>query len=297
MHTWSSRVLLGVFVAIALLMAPRASGVQTGRNVWQLVVLGVAQDAGIPQLGCDQELCQSIRDGKRKAERVASIGLVNRGLGVSYLFDATPDMVSQLGTLNGGRPPNGVFLTHGHVGHYTGLMFFGRESLDAKEQRVYGTARMAAYLVANGPWSQLVSRHNIDVRVLTPDTAVALEGGLRVTGFVVPHRDEFTDTVGYLIERNTHRALFIPDIDQWSRWSRSIRDLVDSVDLAFLDGTFASASELPGRSIADIPHPLIPDTRQLLRGARGRVWFIHLNHTNRELGAADIARDGMVFPF
>ena len=278
-------------------MAPHASAVQTSRNVWQLVVLGIAQDAGIPQLGCDQELCRSIRDGKRKAERVASIGLVNRELGASYLFDATPDIVSQLGALNGGRPPNAVFLTHAHVGHYTGLMFFGRESLDARDQPVYGTARMAAYLAANGPWSQLVSRRNIDLRVLEPDTAVPLEGGVRVTAFVVPHRDEFTDTVGYLIERDTHRALFIPDIDQWGRWSRSIRDLVDSVDLAFLDGTFASASELPGRSIADIPHPLIPDTRQLLRGARGRVWFIHLNHTNRELGAADVARDGMVFPF
>src|SRR6186713_2887551 len=75
---------------------------------WELVVLGIAQDAGIPQLGCDQELCRSIRDGKRKPERVSSLGLVNRALGLSYLFDATPDVVSQLGTLNGGTPPSAV---------------------------------------------------------------------------------------------------------------------------------------------------------------------------------------------
>src|SRR3990172_2072692 len=113
---------------------------------WELLVLGVAQDAGIPQLGCEQELCRSIRAGKRRPERVASLGLVNRSRAVSYLFDATPDMVSQLGTLNGGRPPSAVFLTHGHIGHYTGLMYLGRESLDVKGVPVYGTERMAAFL-------------------------------------------------------------------------------------------------------------------------------------------------------
>ena len=264
---------------------------------WELVVLGIAQDAGIPQLGCEQDLCRSIREGKRKPERVSSLGLVNRALGLSYLFDATPDVVSQLGTLNGGKPPSAVFLTHGHIGHYTGLMYFGRESIDAKAVPVYGTERMSAFLKSNGPWSLLVSRANIDVRVLAPDQPVSLADGIRVTAFVVLHRDEFTDTVGYLIEHGAKRALFIPDIDQWSKWSRSIRELVDTVDLAFLDGTFASTTELPGRSTADTPHPLIPATRELLKGSRTAVWFIHLNHTNRELGARDVARDGARFPF
>jgi pyrroloquinoline quinone biosynthesis protein B len=264
---------------------------------WEIVVLGVAQDAGIPQLGCDQPLCQSIREGKRKPERVSSLGLVNRATGASILFDATPDLVSQLGTLSGGKPPTAVFLTHGHIGHYTGLMYFGRESLDAKAVPVYGTARMATYLKSNGPWSLLVTRGNIDVRLLVPDHPVLVADEVRVTAFVVPHRDEFTDTVGYLIERGMKRALFIPDIDQWDKWSRSIRELIDTVDLAFLDGTFASSAELPGRSIADIPHPLIPVTRQILRGTKAAVWFIHLNHTNQELGARDVIKDGQRFPF
>src|SRR6187401_406607 len=157
---------------------------------WELVVLGIAQDAGIPQIGCEQSPCKDIREGTRKPERVASIGLVNRARGVSYLFDATPDMVSQLGTLNGGRVPTGVFLTHGHIGHYTGLMYFGRESLDAKAVPVYGTERMAGFLTFNGPWSQLVSRKNIDLRALKPDSSIRLEGGVMVTPFLVPHRDE-----------------------------------------------------------------------------------------------------------
>jgi pyrroloquinoline quinone biosynthesis protein B len=268
-----------------------------GSGNWELVVLGIAQDAGIPQLGCDQELCRSIREGRRKPERVSSLGLVNRALGLSYLFDATPDVVSQLGTLNGGKPPSAMFLTHGHIGHYTGLMYFGRESIDSKAVPVYGTERMSTFLKSSGPWSLLVSRANIDVRVLTPDQPVSLADGVRVTAFVVPHRDEFTDTVGFLIEHGARRALYVPDIDQWSRWSRPIRQLVDTVDLAFLDGTFASATELPGRSTEDIPHPLIPATRELLKGTRAAVWFVHLNHTNSEIGAADVARDGARFPF
>ena len=294
MRAASVLLLLTIGAGAIMRIAPSRPQAPDG---WQLVVLGIAQDAGIPQLGCEQELCRSIREGRRKPERVSSLGLVNRALGLSYLFDATPDVVSQLGTLNGGKPPTAVFLTHGHIGHYTGLMYFGRESIDAKGVPVYGTDRMAAFLKSGGPWSLLVSRANIDVRAMTPDQAVSLADDVRVTPFVVPHRDEFTDTVGYLIEHRAKRALFIPDIDQWSKWSRNIRQLVDSVDVAFLDGTFASATELPGRSTADIPHPLIPATRELLKGTRTAVWFIHLNHTNTELAARDVVRDGARFPF
>jgi pyrroloquinoline quinone biosynthesis protein B len=290
----------GSLKAVALVAASLIVLVGMSRQsspAWELVVLGIAQDAGIPQLGCDQSPCKDIREGRGKPERVASLGLVNRATGVSYLFDATPDMVSQLGTLNGGHVPDAIFLTHGHIGHYTGLMYLGRESIDAKAVPVYGTGRMAGYLTANGPWSLLVDRRNIELRTLKPDEAVRLETGVSVTAFLVPHRDEFTDTVGYVIERNGRKALFIPDIDQWSKWDRDIRRLVDSVDLALLDGTFASPDEIPGRSTADIPHPLMPATRALLAAARAQIWFIHLNHTNRELGAKDVAKDGQRFAF
>jgi pyrroloquinoline quinone biosynthesis protein B len=174
-------------------------------------------------------------------------------------------------------------------------MFLGRESVDAPGVPVYGTTSMKSYLESNGPWSQLVSRHNIDLRVVTPDRVIDLGDGIRVTPVVVPHRDEFTDTVGYLIQGPSKRVLYIPDIDQWQKWTQSVRSVVDSVDLALLDGTFASTTEIPGRSIADIPHPLMPATRELLRGTRAAVWFIHLNHTNLEIDAKDVARDGMRF--
>jgi pyrroloquinoline quinone biosynthesis protein B len=260
------------------------------------VVFGVAQDAGIPHLGCEQPLCQSIRHGKRRAERVASIGFVNRALQKAFLIDATPDFVSQVHDLTGGPVPDGILLTHAHIGHYTGLMYLGRESIDATGVPVFGTDRMRAYLGANAPWSLLVSRKNIDLRPLPLDQPQEISPGVRVTAFAVPHRDEFTDTVGFLIEGPRKKALYIPDIDQWQKWERSIRELVDRVDLAFLDGTFASPGEIPGRSIEDIPHPMMSVTRNLLRGTKASVWFIHINHTNTQIDAHDVVKDRQRFP-
>jgi pyrroloquinoline quinone biosynthesis protein B len=261
---------------------------------WELRILGIAQDAGIPHLNCQQGICAEIRAGGRKAEKVSSLGLVERGSGRAYLFDATPDFVAQVHALTGGRPPDGIFLTHAHIGHYTGLMYLGRESIGARAVPVYATERMLEFLDRNGPWSQLIALGNIERWPLEHDRPVALEGGVRVTAFRVPHRDEFSDTVGYRIDGPKRSAIFIPDIDRWEKWDRSIREIASSVDLAFLDGTFASPAEV-NRDINEIPHPMMSRTRELLRGVRAQVWFIHLNHTNAEIDARDVVREGQVF--
>jgi pyrroloquinoline quinone biosynthesis protein B len=289
-------IISGLTAAAVLASLPSRVRAPSQPPGWELVVLGIAQDAGIPHLGCEQPLCQSIRDGKRRAERVASIGFVNKALQKAFLIDATPDFVSQVHDLTGGPVPDGILLTHAHIGHYTGLMYLGRESIDAKGVPVFGTDRMQAYLGANAPWSLLVTRKNIDLRPLPLDHPVEISSGLRVTAFAVPHRDEFTDTVGFLIEGPRKKALYIPDIDQWQKWDRSIRELVDRVDLAFLDGTFASPGEIPGRSIEDIPHPMMSVTRNLLRGTKASVWFIHINHTNAQIDAPDVAKNRQRFP-
>lgn len=286
--------LAGVAIAAAL-SARLVSPEPNPADDWHLMVLGIAQDGGIPQLGCEEPICVAIRNGQRKRERVASIGLVNPTLKKAYLFDATPDFVSQVDTLTGGRVPDAILLTHAHIGHYTGLMYLGRESIDARHVPVWGTERMTTFLSNNGPWSLLVSRENIELHALPAGRPVALGDGITVTAYPVPHRDEFTDTVGYLIEGPHKKALYIPDIDSWDKWSRDIRQMVDKVDYALLDGTFASADELPGRPMTDIPHPLMPVTRDLLRGTRAHLWFIHLNHTNKEIDAPDVAKDGMSF--
>ncbi|MCY4662974.1 MAG: MBL fold metallo-hydrolase [Acidobacteria bacterium] len=281
------------FLIVAHAMPPTAQDPGPG---WTLTVLGIAQDGGMPHLGCQRHFCADARAGRRPAERVSSLGLVHEPSGRAYLFDATPDMPAQLDALTGGAAPDGIFLTHGHIGHYTGLVFLGKEVLAADGVTVYGTRRMADFLTSNGPWSLLVSDGHIALDVVAPDEPLALGDGLRVTAFTVPHRDEFTDTVGYRIDGPRASALFIPDVDRWDRWDRDIRALVDDVDLAFLDGTFSSADEIAGRSFDEIRHPLIPDTRRRLAGTGADVWFIHLNHSNPALaGAPDVAREGMAF--
>jgi pyrroloquinoline quinone biosynthesis protein B len=284
----------GVLVAalIAPLVLPLSA--QTTPADWQLVVLGIAQDAGIPHLSCQQTLCASIRAGKRGAEKVSSLGLIDRASGRAFIFDATPDFPAQVHALTGGRAPDGIFLTHAHIGHYTGLMYLGRESINARAVPVYATDRMLEFLDTNGPWGQLIALGNIERRVVEFDRAVALAGDVRVTPFRVPHRDEYSDTVGYRIDGPRRSALFIPDIDRWEKWDRSIRELAQTVDLAFLDGTFASPTEV-NRNIDEIPHPMMSRTRELLRGTRAALWFIHINHTNAEIDAPDVVKEGMRF--
>lgn len=284
-----------ILAATALWALSEFGRAQAPMEDWHLVVLGIAQDGGIPQLGCDRPLCQDVRAGKRKAEKVSSLGLVNRRTGDAYLFDATPDLPAQLQALTAGRAPHGVFLTHAHIGHYTGLMFFGRESVNAANVPVYATEQMAAFLRSNGPWSQLVAIGNISLTTMAYDRAVALRGGARVTPFQVPHRDEFSDTVGFHIAGPRRTAIFIPDIDRWEKWDRSIRAVADAADYAFVDGTFASPAEI-NRPIEEIPHPLMSRTRELLRGARAALWFIHINNSNAEIDAPDVATEGMTLP-
>jgi hypothetical protein len=49
------------------------------------------------------------------------------------------------------------------------------------------------------------------------------------------------------------------------------------------------------RNIDEIPHPMMTRTREIVRGARARLWFIHINHTNAEIDAADVVREGATF--
>jgi pyrroloquinoline quinone biosynthesis protein B len=105
--------------------------------------------------------------------------------------------------------------------------------------------------------------------------------------FLVPHRDEYTDTVGFIIAGPQKRLLYIPDIRNWETWDKSIKKEVGRVDYALLDGTFFSPDELPGRDLSKIGHPFIRASMDILgpaaKSGKGRVYFTHLNHTNRAL--------------
>jgi pyrroloquinoline quinone biosynthesis protein B len=279
------------------------------------MVLGIAQDGGVPHIGCRQPLCVAASRDPARRQRVACLGLIDDASGQRFLIDATPDLASQLDSLNEGRalanpkrPVDGILLTHAHIGHYTGLMYLGREALGADHVPVFSTPRMAAFLRENQPWKQLVALGQIEVREVLPGHDVAM-GHFRVTPVLVPHRDEISDTVGYRVRGPSRSLLYVPDIDKWERWDRKIADEVAGVDVALVDGTFEDAAEVAGRSLAEIPHPLVGETMALLSppSLRGRVQFIHLNHTNRLLWDADavraiearsfrVARDGDAFP-
>jgi pyrroloquinoline quinone biosynthesis protein B len=190
----------------------------------------------------------------------------------------------------------GIFLTHAHVGHYAGLMHLGREALGARGVPVHAMPRMQAFLSANGPWDLLVRLGNIELSPMREDVPVALSPRVRVTPFIVPHRDEYSETVGFRIEGPGRSVAYVPDIDKWEKWDRRLEDLVAGSDAAYLDGTFYAEGEIPGRSLTEVPHPLIVETMRRLASLpaaeRGKVRFTHLNHTNPALqDGSPAARD------
>jgi pyrroloquinoline quinone biosynthesis protein B len=255
-----------------------------------LVVLGVTQDGGYPHAGCRRSCCQMVYEGTQTPKTPVCLGLVDLANKKLYILEATPAFPEQwrrlqdISGFHDKRVPDGIFLTHAHIGHYAGLMQLGREVMGAKNVAVYAMPRMDQFLRKNGPWSQLVDLQNIVIQPLQADSAVALPGGLRITPFTVPHRDEFSETVGYRIEGPKKKVLFIPDIDKWSKWSRDIAAEVGRVDYALLDATFYRDGELQGRAMKEVPHPFVEETMQLFQQKapeeRTKVTFIHFNHTN-----------------
>jgi pyrroloquinoline quinone biosynthesis protein B len=255
-----------------------------------IIILGTAQDGGFPHLGCTKPPCQSAWNQPGERRNVVSLALVSPQTKQWWLFEATPDIREQLQLFRVLSDsvydylPAGIFITHAHIGHYTGLMQLGREVLNTKNIPVYVLPRMSAYLQQNGPWSQLVQLQNIQLQQLTADSSVEIATNIRVRAFTVPHRDEFSETAGFRIEAGERSYLFVPDIDKWEKWSRSIRAEIADVDVALVDGTFFQDGELPNRSMKDVPHPFVQETMSILKdlpeSERNKVWFIHFNHTN-----------------
>ncbi len=233
-----------------------------------LVVLGTAQDAGYPQVGCEKECCTAYWSGKETKKHITSLALIDNTTKQYWLFEATPDITQQLSVLQSHlstKPdysPDGIFLTHAHIGHYSGLMQLGREAMGARSIPVWAMSRMDSFLRSNGPWSQLVSLQNIQLQPLKADSTVSLSAHLKITPIQVPHRDEFSETVGYIIESGKKKILFIPDTDKWEKWDRNIIAEIRKVDMALIDGTFYQDGELKGRDMREVPHPFVSETMQ-----------------------------------
>jgi len=287
-----------------------------------IVVLGTAQDGGVPQIGCHCGNCESARCDPLRRRSATSLLVVDPVESKRFLIDATPNLPEQLEIADqiavriapmGHRPPlfDGVFITHAHVGHYAGLMYFGREMYAADRQAVFATDAVCAFLHGNAPWEMLVSAGHIELMRVLLGQPINLTERLIITPIIVPHRGEYSDTVAFLVRGPVRSLFYVPDTDAWGPWERPIEDHMAGVDFALLDGTFFDDGEVRGRSVSEIPHPRIAQSIERFSAMppenRNKVHFTHLNHSNpvcdpdsREHGAVlsagmHMAREGQVF--
>ena len=279
----------------------------------KLLVLGTAQDGGYPQAGCSEKCCAEAWNDIKMKRFISSQAILSGG--DCWLIDITPDFSYQLRMIETvlNKKPNicGIFITHAHMGHYTGLMELGLEVLNTQNIPVYVMAKMKSFLEENAPFTQLVEQNNIQLQKLEEDASVKLKKNISIAPFLVPHRNEFSETVGFKIRSQSKSLLYIPDIDSWDTWDQDINDLICRNDILLLDGTFFNNKELPGRNLQDVPHPFLKESLQkfslLEEVDRDKVYFTHLNHSNPVIQISSlersmvyekgchIAEDGMLF--
>lgn len=291
-------------------------GNKLSKNSVKIKILGSAQDAGIPQANCYCENCQRAYENP-KIRRLASSLAIVINEEKWHLVDATPDMREQLIIMKREFPHMGlmesILLTHAHAGHYPGLLFLGKEGMSTKGLPVFAGKEMENFLKKNAPWTQLVELRNIQVKPMINNQSFQIDEQVEILPFEVPHRNEFSETFGFIIKGPTKKLLYIPDIDSWNQWEFDICEMAKNVDICIVDATFYSVEEISsmGREITQIPHPLLTETmdrlQEIVNDKKTIVYFTHFNHTNpvvnsnsREIKIVknrgfDIAVEGMEF--
>ncbi len=253
-----------------------------------LIVLGTAQDAGVPQAGCQKDCCVWARADSSRRRLPACLGIVDPRSRKRWIIDCTPSFPEQLALLDRHSDPSwglaGIFLTHAHMGHYVGLLQLGREVMGVKNLPVHVMPRIQEFLTRDAPWRLLVEHGNIDLKPMKEQVSIQLADDLQMTPILVPHRDELSETVCFRIDGPEKSGLHLPDIDAWTDWNQSAEEIVCGVDVAWLDGTFYDLSEVSHRNADKIPHPTIQQSMAffstLKYSQRSKIRFTHLNHTN-----------------
>ncbi len=255
-----------------------------------ILLLGSGQDGGSPQMA------------KRRGvglDRTASSAAVVSAAGSVVLLDASPDIRAQSRRLLSwyGYPPgrsrfvDAVVISHAHMGHYAGLLHFGKEVANTSGIPLIATPSVLRFLNANQPWEALTENGNL---LPTPfDGVVRIDETLSLVPIVVPHRAEYTDTVAISVLRDGEPwFLYLPDIDGWEEWPEA-DEVIASHDLCLLDATFATSEEVSHRDISVIKHPLVLDTISRFEYLTTSTNIIlgHMNHTNPLADpTSDIAR-------
>ena len=284
-------------------------------------ILGTAQDGGYPQPNCDCKNCTNAINNNELVRYPASIGILDTKNKNSYLIDPTFRLLEQLNMLNKTARDNnfpkdhlkGIFITHAHMGHYPGLLFFGKEVIDSNNLAVYTSKTLEKFLNENQPWKLLIDNKNIDIKSFEFEKEINLSGNLKIIPIEIPHRQELSDTAGFIIEGKQKSGFYLPDIDSWKTFYDKFNEISIKADLLFIDGTFYSNEELMeirGRNIKDVPHPPIKETINLLKNGvlkqnNSKIYFTHFNHTNKildndfkddlKIEGIDFLKDGEVF--
>ena len=255
-----------------------------------LTVLGISQDGGRPQPGCQRPCCQDLSAVDYRSP--VSLGIKTKN-GTTILIEATRDLGRQLITF--GEPNiDHLFLTHAHLGHVDGLGLFGRETMSARGIPLHSSPSMQNLIKSTPAWALLLEQ---GVFELTEIGHVKIDDVV-IESIAIPHRAELSDMHAFVLRGKEHSVLFLPDHDSWDQTlaahsASSIREWLKEIEVthALLDGTFWSGDELQGRDMSVVPHPTIQDSLSRLgerQSGDPEIYFTHLNHTNpayREDGA------------
>lgn len=234
-------------------------------------VLGSAQDGGVPHLGCGCGRCRGAREDRNLQRSPASVKVYDEEKEVNYLFDVSPDIRFQVGD----EFIDGIFVSHAHLGHLTGLLYLGTEAFNADRVPVYCSEKVDRFLHENPPYRLLMDRDNVETNVFADGEVVDVMG-IEVTPFEVVNKGYVpTDTHAFTIQSDRTTLFYVTDVD---RWAEETLDAIRAADIAIIDGCFWSAEEV--ERYQHVPHPPMEDSIADLAGFDTDIYFTHMNHTN-----------------
>ena len=254
------------------------------RHNIRAVILGIAQDGGVPHPGCYCNTCRYYW-GNQIVLSPSSLAIIEEKR--LHLIDVTRNLDRQLREV-GNRNITDIWLTHGHIGHIDGIGLFGKEVMNEKNIKLHASESMIELILNTPKWNKLVEEKTLIPTQFKSNEAIQVSENLQITPIQVPHRDELTDTHAFVIKGPEKSLLYIPDHDSWEETLYMVKQKsVDEwfvslgIDIVLMDGTFWSKNELSRQS--DVPHPPIEDSLERLNDLNRKdleVFFIHLNHTN-----------------
>lgn len=237
----------------------------------KLEVLGNVQDAGVPHLSCDCEVCEEARETE-KPMYVNSIILKenDKDSSLRYLFGASPDIRFQIK----GDYLDGVFVSDTHLGDITGLLWLGRASANYSGISVFGSEDIEDFIMQNDPYRLLVDRDNIQLEEVVDGDEVELQGASVEIREVI-ERGDYADSLSFMINGEKKKVYYVTDLD---KWTGSAIEAVEEADIAIVDGCFYSDDEID--RYEEVPHPTVKDTMEQFSDCDTEIYFTNMNHTN-----------------